>query len=167
MNCHVITEAKKCSGRTCMNEWINKYDLPVLDPLKDKILCSLWVSCELHTCSLVFVFGRRRCEIVVLTKNFLVCLWVSSSSCIYKGLCVATGCPVGLSPAFIYFIFYFLWHNDDLLPPAVQTQTNTHLSPLPRPCLICGSHIHIQPFAGDVPRKCCPVIVSLCLPVVR
>lgn len=70
------------------------------------------------------------------------------------------GCPLGLSAAFCGVM------TISFLPQCMHKQTPiVPRSPLSR--LLSGSPIQMQPFAGDVSRKCCPVIVSLCLPVAR
>lgn len=112
--------------------------------------CSPLYMSQFRVCA--FSFESEFCERVFLCD---VCVCLSSaikgsnSGCVCRG--AAAACCAVMT---IYF-----------LPQCTQTHTNTFPALLPH--LLSDCPIQMQPFAGDVPRKCCPVIVSLCLPVVR
>ena len=113
------------------------------------ICCIVHFKSSVHLCLCL----SSACTYLVLIFTFFAHILLLSV-CVYVQLKVQIVyvCPLGLCAACCgVMTIYFL-------PPCTPTHTHPHL-------LDC--HIQMQPFAGDVPRKCCPVIVLLCLPVVR
>ena len=126
------------------------------------ICCKMHFRISVHLCLCL----SSACTHLVLIFAFFAHLLLLTV-CVYVQLKVRIVyvCPLGICAACCGVIYF--------LPPCTPTYTHTHTHththtsfPVLSPHLL-DCHIQMQPFAGDVLRKCCPVIVLLCLPVVR